>query len=99
MVGVGVHVYPQHPVRLGVDGRGKLLGPGEVGLNLSLPQGEPHVVGKPRVNPLQELIQVGVARPHQQPEVEVAPLAPVAPGIEALALLLPLPLQALPIFA
>jgi hypothetical protein len=45
VVGISVDVYPQDPVSPGVDGRGKLLAPGEVGVDFAIFQLEKHVVG------------------------------------------------------
>jgi hypothetical protein len=60
VVGVAVHVYPQDPVRLRVDGRGKLLAPGEVGVDLAVLQPEGHVVGQGGVGPLEQGLQLGM---------------------------------------
>jgi len=65
VVGVAVHVYPQDPVRLGVDRRGKGFAPGEVGVDLPVLEGELRVVGEPRVNSLQEGFELGVGGLHQ----------------------------------
>jgi hypothetical protein len=73
VVGVAVHVYPQDPVGLGVDGRGKPLAPGEVGVDLAVLEPEGHVVGQGGVGPLEQGLQLGVGGPDQGVDVSAVP--------------------------
>jgi hypothetical protein len=73
VVRVAVHVYPQDSVRLGVDGRGKPLAPGEVGVDLSSLELEGHVVGEGGVGPLEQGLQLGVGGPDQGADVSAVP--------------------------
>ena len=73
MVGVGVHVYPQHPVRLGVDGRGEFLAPGEVGVEFTVLELKGHVVGQGGVGPLEQRFHLRVGSPDQGTHVSAVP--------------------------
>jgi hypothetical protein len=73
VVRVGVHVYPQDPVGLGVDGRGKRLAPGEVGVDLPFLQPEGHVVGQRGVDPLEQGLQLRMGSPDQGTDVAAVP--------------------------
>jgi hypothetical protein len=73
VVGVAVHVYPQDPVGLGVDGRGKPLAPGEVGVDLAVLQLEGHVVREGSVDPLEEGLQLGMGGLDQGTDISPVP--------------------------
>jgi len=73
VVGVAVHVHPQDPVRLRVDGRGKPLAPGEVGADLAVLQPEGHVVGQGGVGPPEQGVRLRVGGPDLGLDVAAVP--------------------------
>ena len=73
MIRVGVDVHPQDPVSPGVDRRGKLLAPGEVGVDLSFLELEGHVVGEGGVDPLAQGVQLRVSCLDQGLDVSAVP--------------------------